>query len=126
MSEPTCNGCGDCCDPVPLPFTKAEARRRNLHPSERRWVLTRLRRISRAEALRRRPSLSPATGRFYYECRDFDPVARRCMAYETRPPVCRNYPWYGNDPEPAKLDYLERCAFNSTGGVPVTLGRKVV
>jgi Fe-S-cluster containining protein len=109
---------------VPLPLTKREARERKLNPGDRRWILYRLRRISRAEALRRSPSLASGGSKHFYECRDFDPVARRCTVYDTRPPACSGYPWYGRDPRPTDLDYLERCAFNSTGGVPVALGRR--
>jgi Fe-S-cluster containining protein len=31
-------------------------------------------------------------------CDAFDPVTRLCTAREARPPVCRDYPWYGGDP----------------------------
>jgi Fe-S-cluster containining protein len=31
-------------------------------------------------------------------CDAFDPVTRLCAARESRPPVCRGYPWYGDDP----------------------------
>ena len=31
-------------------------------------------------------------------CDAFDPATRLCTAQENRPPVCRDYPWYGKDP----------------------------
>jgi Fe-S-cluster containining protein len=31
-------------------------------------------------------------------CDAFDPATRLCTAHEDRPPVCRGYPWYGEDP----------------------------
>jgi Fe-S-cluster containining protein len=33
-----------------------------------------------------------------YTCDMFDPESRECTAHEARPPVCRNYPWYGHIP----------------------------
>jgi Fe-S-cluster containining protein len=115
-----CNLCGDCCDPVPLAFSKADARRRldteYVSPRTRAnlvWVLTRLRRISRAEAARRRPGAEHATSggapTNFYECLDFDPVARACTAYDRRPPICHGYPWYGRAPAPVTLPL--RCSF---------------
>jgi Fe-S-cluster containining protein len=31
-------------------------------------------------------------------CDQFDPVHRRCMAHETRPRVCSDFPFYGGEP----------------------------
>jgi Fe-S-cluster containining protein len=31
----------------------------------------------------------------HYACDQFDPVARLCRAQESKPPVCRDFPWYG-------------------------------
>ena len=33
-----------------------------------------------------------------YRCDAFDPATRLCTARDDRPPVCRNYPWYGRTP----------------------------
>ena len=115
-----CNQCGDCCDPVPLSFSKAAARRRldteYLSPRTRanlEWVVTRLRRITRAEAERRRPGASSATSSgaatFFYECAEFDHATRTCQAYDRRPPICRGYPWYGK--APADVELPLRCSF---------------
>lgn len=34
-----------------------------------------------------------------FRCDAFDPAARLCTAHDARPPVCRDFPWYGQDPE---------------------------
>ena len=34
---------------------------------------------------------------WHYTCKNFDPVTKNCTAYETRPEMCRDYP-YGNPP----------------------------
>ncbi len=33
----------------------------------------------------------------FFECDQYDQINRRCMAHECKPPVCRNYPYYGKD-----------------------------
>lgn len=33
-------------------------------------------------------------------CDMFDPVSRLCTAHDQRPPVCRDFPWYGAPPKP--------------------------
>jgi Fe-S-cluster containining protein len=38
----------------------------------------------------------------HYACDQFDPVTRECKAHESRPPVCRDYPWYGDEPSAAR------------------------
>ncbi len=33
-----------------------------------------------------------------YKCDAFDADTRLCTAHEQRPPICRDFPWYGRDP----------------------------
>ena len=35
-------------------------------------------------------------------CDAYDPETRLCTARESRPPVCRDYPWYGREPDSGK------------------------
>jgi hypothetical protein len=44
-------------------------------------------------------------------CDRFDPVGRVCLAHEDRPPVCRNYPWYGREPDPGKITHDLSCSY---------------
>lgn len=37
-------------------------------------------------------------GGAHYECSMFNPATRECTAHDRRPPVCRNYPWYREEP----------------------------
>jgi Fe-S-cluster containining protein len=60
--------------------------------------------LSREEAMRRNPfytSRLPA-GAHLYRCDQLGDDGR-CMAYETRPLVCRGYPWYGQPPREMEL-----------------------
>lgn len=46
-----------------------------------------------------------------WQCDRFDPQARTCTAYEDRPPVCRNYPWYRDGPTEQRAGNLPaRCS----------------
>jgi Fe-S-cluster containining protein len=90
-----CAACGSCCDPVVLKadvYTGCCERARAgdvVHDNDRfiaqHWhpqgaiVLD-------AETL------------LELRCDAFDPATRLCTAREDRPPVCRDYPWYGEDP----------------------------
>jgi Fe-S-cluster containining protein len=47
-----------------------------------------------------------------FSCSAFDPISRLCTAHDSRPPICRGYPWYGEIPE-AGYERLAspRCSF---------------
>lgn len=107
-----CARCGGCCDPVTMRLTKKQIRERTADPSGP-FILANWRRISRAEANRRSPTLGtvPGDGYRFYECAKFDPDTRLCTAHEDRPPVCQGFPWYGKEPNGAYLRGLPRCSF---------------
>lgn len=55
---------------------------------------------------------------FTYSCDQFDPKSRLCTAHESRPPVCRDYPWYGRPPEERSSTVVAKemspqCSFNA-------------
>jgi Fe-S-cluster containining protein len=41
-----------------------------------------------------------------YACDAFDPVTRLCTAHDARPPVCRDYPWYGEEPSAERAQHM--------------------
>lgn len=51
----------------------------------------------------------------YYACRHFDEVAGNCRAYETRPRMCREYP-YGN-----ACEHGDRCEWKEAAEVSAGL-----
>lgn len=132
-----CSGCGACCDPVVLPYTLNEIRQQLpgacAEPLDREFALEHLTPISRREGLRRAPYFTAggvtvlgAPGQpgseflaysFFYECDRFDRETRQCTAYDDRPPMCSEYPHYGQ-PDPAKAIPL-MCAFRADIGLPV-------
>ncbi len=121
-------GCGACCNPVTLPQAKSATPTDN--PADRAW-LRRLRRISFADAEARYASIGvekhadPQVS--YYACPDFDADQRICGRYETRPPVCRKFPWgYYGEPMP-DVSLPPTCGYRVDIGLevqPVTLIRK--
>jgi Fe-S-cluster containining protein len=132
-----CAGCGSCCDPVILNdetyellgkhWTRAaldgtpdprtdegwEAWRAvgNLD-ADREWICERYPPDSdyRADADFIAAHWRPL-GDHEYRCDRFDPVHRKCMAYGDRPPVCRNYPWYGREPSGSNTDPPPQCSY---------------
>jgi Fe-S-cluster containining protein len=135
-----CNGCGQCCEVVPMSYTKLEVakflRDGTIDESEARWMLEDLMPMSRREVKAVQPEflsakiipppdlvLSGEVGilPYFYTCRKWDSETRRCTDYENRPRPCHGYPWYDDEtPNPAK--YLpEACSFNADLGRPVKL-----
>lgn len=47
-----------------------------------------------------------------YSCDAFDAATRQCTAHENRPPVCRDYPWYGGEPSAERAVYMgKQCSY---------------
>lgn len=122
----TCNGCGDCCDPV---WLAGDTWLRVLEDLANGWA--------------DRDCPNQANLRFIQEhwnavellpdgtrvrCDRFDPDTRRCLAYDERPPVCTGFPWYGCEPT-ARAPLSPRCSYwadlptedRPPGWVPVEL-----
>lgn len=46
------------------------------------------------------------------KCDVFDPATGLCGAHDARPPVCRNYPWYGDEPDAERAACLPpQCSY---------------
>ncbi len=102
-----CGKCGDCCRAIPLALTK-KGLSTAYNPD---FVLKHWHRISRAEARRRIPRMNGLKGTYYYECDMFDSEENLCTAHDTRPDVCRGFPWYSGNPEIVSLQPFPRCTF---------------
>ena len=115
MGKDICNRCGDCCDPVQTSWTKKQVREIKGTVPSREYILEHWHRISRGEAIRRRPALKEiGRGVYFYECDQFDPVARLCKDHENRPPICSRFPGYGDEKaSPSTFKYLPRCPYRN-------------
>lgn len=105
-----CSRCGDCCERIPFVWRQADITRRladpycagksraNLQFISDHWHLLDVkwwRGDDRAHPGREHDGdccLYEHGG--WYTCDAFDPVGRLCTAHSSRPPVCRDYPWY--------------------------------
>lgn len=110
MSLGCARGCGDCCDPVHLTFDQRDRMDYWRDVVEDFWngaqpdpagslpfMLAHWHEFERYD------------GGARYRCDRFDPETRECTAHEDRPPVCSDYPWYGDDPVPGVTG--GRCSY---------------
>lgn len=109
-----CNGCGACCQPVILPYSPADIaiHGQRLDPETVAFYHEHLTPMSRADGRAIVGSWSGGYSEifdgerwvllaaFYYQCDRYDPVSKQCGDYEHRPSMCRDYPWYGDLPDP--------------------------
>jgi len=96
-----CNSCGACCRVLTIEQSPAEVQSMAALtkllgiPSDMIFAAEHWHPLTRAEALERNPRyverLHPDA--HFYAC-DQIGADGRCQAYETRPLVCRGYPWY--------------------------------
>ncbi len=79
--------------------------------TERQWAINDLTRMPVREAMALAPhlrnrALVDADGQLavpvFYRCRHYDEGTKSCTNYDGRPDVCRDFPWYGQEPHPAK------------------------
>ena len=121
-----CNRCGACCWPIETSWTKREIAQRNTPLGDKEFVAKHWRRIRQDVALQRikeryadadslvwdgvRKALK---GGRYYECDQYDPGTKTCGAHDTKPPICRSFPWYNEPPVPHRLYCLPNCSFEA-------------
>lgn len=100
-----CARCGDCCDPIRLPveFHPDTFQARPGSNAEQDLAFIREHWTATGEVTE--------DGSGLWRCDRFDSVERVCMAHEDRPPVCRNYPWYGREPGPGKITHDLSCSY---------------
>ena len=139
--KPTaCNDCGQCCDPVTLAIGPDKLDRypeaaATLDPVTLEWIRTELTPVAKPDWLPpdKIPMVRIVVGdrvieapAGFYECASYDKAGRRCTRYETRPDVCREYPWYGGERD-GRAALPPACDFNRDVGrepVPVEIGVK--
>ena len=48
----------------------------------------------------------------YWTCDAYDPEHGTCTAHDDRPPLCRDYPWYSEQPSAERGDHLSKqCSY---------------
>ncbi len=106
----SCNLCGACCRVLTLEQSPEEIQATAALtsvlgiPSDSTFAAKHWRPLSRAEAMERNPFYTaklPESAHLY-TCDQLGDDGR-CMAHESRPLVCRGYPWYDQDPRAMHL-----------------------
>lgn len=106
-----CAKCGDCCEAISIGCAIERVLDDEDTPERVRVDLA---------FMREHWHLLPgyAADNPHYSCDQFDHESRLCTAHETRPPVCRDFPWYER-PEGDKgreviaRSLSPRCSFNA-------------
>ena len=113
-----CSRCGDCCENIPLNTNKRLVREWLRNPelsddnrANSEFILAHWRGGRRASKDGRTKG---------WTCDQFDSASRLCLAHDARPPLCRRFPWYDNEPTAEKLADLPRCSFWADVAVPVS------
>lgn len=98
---PCREGCGACCDPVFLPGKSAKM------IYDAAWGPLTKDQAEDSEFILAHwaPYASWGEDGVALQCSEYDAATRSCLAYDNRPPVCRNYPTYNR----------ERPEFTGTG-----------
>jgi Fe-S-cluster containining protein len=48
----------------------------------------------------------------YWTCDAYDPEHGECTAHDDRPPLCRRYPWYGEEPSADRAGHMQKqCSY---------------
>lgn len=98
-----CGRCGDCCENIPCSFDLATvyvARDKHMQ-QDLDFIREHWHPMYEVEDHTKQR----------FSCDAFDTDTRLCTAHEDRPPVCRDYPWYGREPDGRYIP--ARCSFNA-------------
>lgn len=137
-----CNCCGDCCkviatlkplrhykdvaksygpwvaywdgggDGLPDGWEPEDAERARTIHATASFVAAHWHRITKREAWDRLPPMGGYPGHFYYICDQWDEDTKLCKAGDDRPPICKDFPWYGQPVGDQRLNVaLRRCAY---------------
>jgi hypothetical protein len=105
-----CARCGSCCDPVIIEadvfFGCGERARSQEFPDHNdRFIAQHWHPLSAWTD-------HDGTSVLSVRCDAFDPERRACTAYEGRPPVCGDFPWYSEAPGTERASALPpQCSF---------------
>lgn len=130
-----CIKCGDCCEITFLSDTKTGLRKKLVEgiysgkdAISVKFILKNWTRLNKSDHKDRMRELLgyDSTKNFIYTCNMFNKETRECEAYDLRPPVCSDFPWYGKEPDDGSGLPL-RCSFRPDYvEVPVELSTTVI
>jgi Fe-S-cluster containining protein len=101
-----CNKCGDCCENIYFNKEQIETMRltgmtmKGYIPSKDNW-----------EDMYFIYQNWDENDDGSWNCSMFDLESRLCTAHDSRPPVCRGFPWYGREPHKVAIEKYINCSF---------------
>lgn len=109
-----CSKCGDCCERIWIAQDPDKVAQWAYLPEYPPTAARSARANSNIEDARFIHKYWLYSGDGFWQCSKWDSESRLCTAHDERPPVCRNYPWYGERPSEDRGRSLpERCAFRA-------------
>jgi Fe-S-cluster containining protein len=109
-----------CCRAIVLKFSKKDIRKRwTTDSGNKAFILANWYRISQKQAVENNPNVQSiidefkegeVKGYYWYSCKQLSKEGT-CKVHESRPPICRGYPWYYGDPDPSDFLYGANCGF---------------
>ena len=106
-----CAACGACCDPVIINadvlFGCNARARSEEHPVDNDRFIT--------QHWHPESAWTDDEGGTWIgaRCDAFDPETLLCTAHNDRPPVCRDYPWYGEEPGSSGVHLFAQCSYQA-------------
>ena len=94
-----CWACGDCCRVLHCNWSLVDLHADESDPigfANREFLTVHWHETTRDDAARLRPDATFSTDGHFYVCDQFDYETAKCKSYDTRPPICRDFPWYEN------------------------------
>lgn len=118
-----CKMCGKCCQAIVLPFDfnhiKVVAERESKHKDGQKtssfcFAVRNFKEISKEKALEINPYIENWPNeqeiQFFYKCKQYEPISKKCNVHSIRPEVCSGFPFYGREPFKQAM-YSKNCAF---------------
>lgn len=110
-----CKMCGMCCQVILLSVNSqiiARTARGETKDSCFNFAYRNFSEITREEAYNINPHLKNwnQENQFFYKCRQYDPISKKCNVHSIRPETCSGFPWYDREPYKQAL-YSKTCAF---------------
>ena len=114
-----CRQCGACCRAIAMLYSKKDIQNNwsNVIGGSKAFVLENWKRISKEQSVKNNPHLASLMKEYqwgnqktyWYTCKLLQ--GNRCSIHKERPPICKGYPWYDNEPDRKEFLYGENCGY---------------
>lgn len=108
-----CKQCGMCCEVVALSKSFKEIKALASDgdkTSDCNFAARNFIPISEKQAHKINPHLKNSENRFYYRCKMYCELTKKCTIHDIKPRICSGFPWYNNEPREGAL-LSENCSF---------------